>query len=56
MDMLLEDLRSNEENIPVPKWHKDLLAHREKLVQENKAGFSDWEVAKKRITKTIREN
>jgi hypothetical protein len=40
----------------VPQWHKDLLAHRERLVQENKATFSDWEIAKKRIAQTIREN
>jgi hypothetical protein len=49
-------LRSNEESIPVPQWHKDLLAQRERLVQENKAGFSDWEIAKKRLADIIREN
>ena len=56
MDVLWADLRSNEESIPVPQWHKDLLAQRERLVQENKAGFSDWEIAKKRLTDLIREN
>jgi Putative addiction module component len=56
MDVLWADLRSNEENIPVPQWHKELLAKRERLVQDNKATFSDWEAAKKRIAKRIREN
>jgi hypothetical protein len=54
--MLWQDLRGDEENIPVPQWHKDLLAERERLVRENKASFSDWESAKKRIAKSIREN
>jgi hypothetical protein len=56
MDMLWEDLRSDDKNIPVPQWHMDILAQRERLVQEKKAVFSDWETAKKRIAKSIREN
>ena len=56
MDMLWEDLSRDDRNIPVPQWHKDLLAERERLVKENKASFSDWETAKKRIAKSIREN
>jgi len=56
MDLLWEDLRKDEKNIPVPQWHKDLLKERERLVRENKASFSDWETAKKRIGKSIREN
>jgi hypothetical protein len=56
MDVLWEDLRTNEKNIPMPEWHKELLAERERLVRENKASFSDWETAKKRLAAKIREN
>ena len=56
MDILWDDLRRNEENLPVPQWHKDLLDQREQFVREGKARFSDWETAKKRIAGTIREN
>jgi hypothetical protein len=56
MDMLWQDLRGDEKNIPVPQWHKELQTERERLVRENKATFSDWETAKKRIAKSIREN
>ena len=56
MDMLWEDLRSDDKNIPVPQWHIDILTQRERLVREKKAVFSDWETAKKRIAKSTREN
>jgi hypothetical protein len=45
------DLCRNEENIPVPQWHKDILDEREKLVQEGKLKFSSWQSAKERIFK-----
>ena len=50
MEALWDDLCRHEESIPVPQWHKDLLDERERMIQEGKARFSDWETAKKRIS------
>jgi len=49
MEELWSDLCCNQNQIPVPQWHKDLLDRREKLVKEGKATFVDWETSKKRI-------
>jgi hypothetical protein len=53
MEILWDDLRRNEENIPVPQWHKELLDERERLVREGKAHFEDWETVKKHITDRV---
>ena len=39
--------------VPVEQWHKDILDDRERLIEEGKAEFIDWETAKKRITERI---
>ncbi len=49
MEALWDDLCRPEDDVPVPQWHKDLLDERERLVQEGKAQFIDWETAKKRV-------
>jgi hypothetical protein len=51
MEELWEDLRTRAEGVSVPKWHKDLLDERERLIETGEAQFSDWETAKERITK-----
>jgi hypothetical protein len=56
MEALWDDLCRREENIPVPQWHRDLLDDRERLIDEGKAVFVDWETAKKRIADRIRED
>ena len=50
MEALWDDLCRREEAMPVPQWHKDLLDERERLVEQGKARFIDWEPAKKRIS------
>jgi hypothetical protein len=50
MEALWDDLCRREEAVPVPQWHKDLLDERERLIEEGKARFIDWETAKKRIS------
>jgi hypothetical protein len=50
MEALWDDLFRREEAMPVPQWHKDLLDERERLVEQGKAHFIDWETAKKRIS------
>lgn len=49
MEALWDDLCQHEEDVPVPLWHKELLEERERMVEEGKAQFLDWETAKRRI-------
>lgn len=49
MDALWENLCRNENDLPVPQWHKDLLDERERLVKDGQAKFLDWETAKSQI-------
>jgi hypothetical protein len=51
MEEPCEDLQVKAEDVSVPPWHKDLLDERERLIENGKAQFSDWETAKNRITK-----
>jgi hypothetical protein len=53
MEELWSDLSCNQNQIPVPQWHKDILDRREKLIKEGKATFVDWETEKKRIAYII---
>ncbi len=53
MEELWSDLCCNENQIPVPQWHKDILDIREKSAKEGRAAFVDWEKAKKRIADRI---
>jgi hypothetical protein len=50
MEALWDALCRREEDVPVPQWHKALLDERERLVEQGKARFIDWETAKKRIS------
>jgi hypothetical protein len=49
MEELWADLSRSPEQVPVPDWHIEVLAEREKLVRQGKAKFSDWSEAKKRL-------
>ncbi len=49
MEALWDDLCRRDE-VPMPQWHKDLLEERERLIEQGKARFVDWETAKKRIS------
>jgi hypothetical protein len=48
MEALWDDL-CRKDAVPVPQWHKDILDERERQVEEGKAEFSDWDIAKRRI-------
>lgn len=54
LEVLWNDLRRNEEDIPMPQWHRDLLDERTRLTCEGKIKFSNWETAKKRISARAR--
>jgi len=49
MEEIWDDLRRQEERLPVPEWHKKVLDERKRLVRKKKANFMDWETVKKRI-------
>lgn len=49
MEAIWEELSLQEDRLEVPQWQKNLLDDRERLVQEGKASFIDWETAKKEI-------
>jgi hypothetical protein len=51
MEALWDDL-CQKDAVPVPQWHKDILDERERQVEEGKAEFSDWDIAKRRITES----
>ncbi len=53
MEALWQDLCSNQEQIPVPQWHKEILDSRARLVEEGQAKFMDWDSAKKRMADRI---
>jgi hypothetical protein len=53
LEALWEDLSRDCEQLPVPQWHKDVLAERERLVAQGKARFIDWETAKRRIARRV---
>ena len=50
MEALWDDLCRRDE-VPMSKWQKNLLDERERLVKQGKARFSDWALAKARISK-----
>ena len=53
MELLWDDLCEDPEKFKSPKWHLDELNHREQLVKEGTAEYSDWETVKKDIKKEI---
>jgi len=56
IEALWESLRQNEDEVPVPQWHKDLLDARERDINDGKAKFLNWKTAKKHIADDIRKN
>ena len=49
MEAMWDDISSAEEQVETPQWHRELLDQREELIQDGKAEFIDWEIAKKQI-------
>jgi Putative addiction module component len=56
METLWDDLCRREADVPVPSWQKAILDEREHLIEQGKARFSNWEAAKKRLSKKCRED
>lgn len=49
MEALWNDLSLDDDKLPSPPWHADVLLKTERLVAAGEARFSDWEEAKSRI-------
>jgi hypothetical protein len=48
MEALWDDL-CKRGAVQIPDWHKEILDERERLIEEGKAEFIDWETAKKQL-------
>ena len=51
MEALWDDLCQHEEALPVHDWQKEILDERERMIERGDSKFSNWEEAKKRITR-----
>jgi hypothetical protein len=49
MESLWVDLSEDETKLASPPWHLDALKEAERLVQQGKIKFSDWETVKQRV-------
>jgi hypothetical protein len=53
MESLWADICRDADAFESPKWHKEVLQEREKLIASGEAQFIDWEKAKKEIREEI---
>jgi hypothetical protein len=53
MELLWEDLSRTPEDIPTPAWHAEVLAEREKLIQDGQTHFSDFAEVEERLRKAL---
>lgn len=56
MEVLWESISSSGAEIEVPQWQQDILAERQRLIDEGKAAFIDWDTAKNQIRDAVGEN
>jgi hypothetical protein len=53
MEEIWNDLLRNENEIPSPGWHGEVLKTRLVQVREGSAGFTDWESARKQLREEL---
>ena len=53
METIQDDLCKKVESIPSPSWHEEILAEREKAIENVKEEFIDWSKEKKQIEDNI---
>ena len=53
MEEIWADLSSSESRFAPPDWHGDVLAERQKGIQDGSQRFTDWEAAKKEIRERV---
>ncbi len=54
MERIWDSLARDEEQLPVPAWHLELLEARQQAVAQGKAHFSEWAQAKEEIRRRVR--
>lgn len=54
METLWEDLSRSADEIAVPAWHYEVLAGREEDLKGCRELFTDWEIAKEAIKKSVK--
>ena len=54
MERLWEDLSRRPADIPIPDWHREVLAEREAAVREGRTTFIDWGDAKARLRERLK--
>jgi len=54
METLWEEISRIDENVEVPKWHRDVLDERELKIQSGEAKFLPWDDAKRQIDEACR--
>jgi putative addiction module component (TIGR02574 family) len=54
IEKIWDDLCRDPETVPSPAWHKDVLAAREKEIDEGRAKFTSFDRTKERIRDRIK--
>ena len=54
LEIIWDDLSRNQEDVPSPAWHADVLYAREKKIQDGSANFTDWSQAKRAIRDQVK--
>jgi hypothetical protein len=49
MEAIWADLSQDEDSLESPSWHLKALREAERLVEQGKAKFADWEQVKQRV-------
>jgi putative addiction module component (TIGR02574 family) len=53
MERLWDDLSRRPENVPLPKWHGEVLMERIAAVRDGRSKFTDWDEAKQRLQERL---
>ena len=53
MELLWDDLSQSPEEMPSPAWHAEVLAEREKRIENGQTHFSDFAEVEERLRKTL---
>lgn len=49
MELLWSDLSAQPSNIPIPKWHSDVLSERLASVKSGRTDFVEWSDVKRKL-------
>lgn len=56
MEALWADLSKTPQQLPLPKWHGEVLEERRRLVKEGKLKFLDFDEAMADLRREVRDN